>query len=127
MKQTNFTKILKDLRTNSNLTYRDLANKMGISASYLYDLENGNREPNEKIINDIIRVFKLGEEKKRELYDRVAESTNNLPFDVIRFLKENEDELAKIIETMEKSKLDEKKDSITFQDKDTCISKTLVP
>lgn len=101
MKNTEFTFLLKSLRANAGLTLRALGEKIGYSASYLIDLEQGNREPNEKLANALIDVYNLDDKQKRILFDAIANSTNNLPYDVVNFLKENPEELAKVISIME--------------------------
>lgn len=105
MKNTDFTFLLKTLRANAGLTLRALGEKTGFSATYLKDLELGNREPTEKIAYALISGFNLDEKNKRILFDSIANSTNNLPYDVINFLKENPEELAKIISIMEQNTL----------------------
>ena len=104
MKITEFTIYIKNLRANRNITLRKLAEITGYSAGYLTDLEQGNREPNEKLINILINAYNLDENSQRELFDAVANSTNNIPYDIIHFLKENPEEMQKIRETMENSR-----------------------
>lgn len=103
MKNTEFTFLLKTLRANAELTLRALGEKIDYSPSYLVDLEQGNREPNEKIANALINVYNLDDKQKRILFDAIARSTNSLPYDVINFLRENPNELAKVISTMEQN------------------------
>ena len=46
-----FAKVLKMLRVSNDLTIKELAEKTGISASYISDLENGRKkEPSIEII-----------------------------------------------------------------------------
>lgn len=101
MKDTDFTILFKVLREKHGLSLRNLSREIGLSAPYLCDLENGNRNPNERIVNMLISFYNLNEEEQRILYDAVGKSTDNLPYDVIDYLKNNPDELALIIDKMQ--------------------------
>ena len=105
MKETEFTILFKIMRANSNLTLRALGEDLGLSASYLNDLEKGNRKPNERVVEALVTFYNLNLNQQRILYDSVANSTDSLSFDVIRFLKENPEELLKIINTMQQNGL----------------------
>lgn len=103
MKTTEFTILFKTLRANNNVTLRALGEGIGLSAPYLHDLENGNRTPNEKLVETLISFYNLDNQGKRMMYDAVAKSTDSLPFDVVRFLKSNPEGLAQVIEIMEQA------------------------
>lgn len=103
MKNNEFTEMFKYLRENAGLSFRTLANNLGLSSTYIFDIENGNREPNEKLIELLISYYKLNSQQQRILYDAVANSTGNLPFDVIKYLKENPDEIDKVIQNMQEN------------------------
>ena len=103
MNPTEFTILLKTVRDNNNVTLRALGDAIGLSSPYLHDLENGNRTPNEKLVESLISFYNLDENGKRMMYDAVAKSTGNLPFDVIRFLKNNPECLSHVIEIMNES------------------------
>lgn len=100
MKITEFTKTFKYLRAKYNFTKTSLAKGLGVSTSYIIDLENGNRRPNEKITEALITFYNLDEQDKRLLYDAVAVTTNSLPYDVVRFLLTNPSELQQVISSM---------------------------
>lgn len=100
MKQAEFTIIAKKLRTNANLSLRQLAESIGVSTTYIHDLEKGNREPTETIINSFISFYQLDYDQQRLLYDSVANSSDSLPLDVTKFLKDNPDELMQVINIM---------------------------
>jgi len=53
----------------------------------------------------LVTFYNLSLNQQRILYDSVANSTDSLSFDVIRFLKENPEELLKIINTMQQNGL----------------------
>lgn len=100
MNTTDFTTLFKSLRNNSNLSLREFGRMLGLSAVYLCDLENGNRPPNEMIATKLIDTFRMTEEQQRVLFDSIASSTGDIPYDVSSFLKNNPDELKKVIEIM---------------------------
>jgi Predicted transcriptional regulator with C-terminal CBS domains len=104
MKKTEFTISLRVLRKDSGLSLSSLAKKLEISAVYLSDLEKGNRNPSDRIVESLISYFKLNEEQKIVLYDAVIKSTNKLPKDVVEFLRNNPEELQIIKEKIEKAK-----------------------
>ncbi|MBE6156511.1 MAG: helix-turn-helix transcriptional regulator [Firmicutes bacterium] len=103
MQTTEFTILFKSLRASNNLTLTSLSEELNLSLTYLRDLENGNRKPNEKIVESLITFYNLDNAQKRILYDAVAKSTDSLPFDIVRFLKNNPVSLAHVIEIMEQS------------------------
>ena len=100
MKQNEFTTIFKKLRENKGLTFRSLADSLGISVSYVFDIESGNRAPTQKLIESMIMFYNLNHEQQRFLYDAAAQATDALPYDVVEFLKAHPDELKKIVDTM---------------------------
>lgn len=100
MKVTEFTKIFKYLRAKNDLTKQDLAKGLGISAGYIFDLENGNRRPNKKLAEALIKFYQLNDQEQRMLYDAIAKTINSLPFDIEEFLKTHQDELDKVIASM---------------------------
>lgn len=105
MKKTEFTIILEELRKMHGISYKHLAEQLGYSSTYVFDIANGNRVPTKDIAEKIVLIFNLPADGKRALYDAIARSTDNLPYDVIDFLKNNPEELNGIIELMNNHKL----------------------
>jgi transcriptional regulator with XRE-family HTH domain len=101
MKNTEFTVMLSELRERYGLSMRDLGKKIGYSASYLSDLENGNRDPSKPLLTAIISAFDLDDLEKRKLYDAAAKSNNSIPYDVEEFLIKNPNALTAVIRVME--------------------------
>lgn len=54
-----FTKRLRLLREKNNLTLEDLADELGISKSFLWDLEQGRRRVHGKLLCDIALYFQV--------------------------------------------------------------------
>ena len=105
MKQTEFTTLLYSLKEDYNLTFKELANLLGFSSTYIFDLMQGNREPSKKIALSIIGTFNLNFDQQRVLYDSIAASTGDLPYDVVNFLQNNQKILQKIIYEMQEQQL----------------------
>lgn len=58
MKNKKYTK-LEELRIKNNYTYLDMANLLGLSKSYYWQLENGNRNLYYSVAKKIAQVFNL--------------------------------------------------------------------
>lgn len=44
--------VLKEYRAESSMSYRQMHRRSGISTSYLYDIENGNKEASSEMLQD---------------------------------------------------------------------------
>lgn len=99
-------KYLVDLRKKKLNIYvsRQMAEKLMITPQYMYDIENDNRIPSEKVLQKIERIFELNEEEKEKLYDLAALSykKNKVPLDIANYIISNEDAKYKIREMMKK-------------------------
>ena len=98
--QNDFTNYIKVLRYKNQIGIRKLSKLTGYPMKYLLELEDGKVAPTEEIIETFIRIYELDIHQQRTLYNLVAKVTNNLPFDVIRFLMNDPIELAKVINSM---------------------------
>ena len=73
------------------MTLRGFAKDLGVSPSYISDIEKGNREPNEKkLLDSLVRVLKLNQEEAEKLYDMAAAQKNELAQDVSEYVNEND-------------------------------------
>ena len=52
-----FGKDVRKMRTEHEITLRELANEMGISVGYLSDLESGRRKPSQKLEEDAVSAL----------------------------------------------------------------------
>ena len=50
---------LRELRLKNNLTYQDMADKVGICKAYYWQIENGNRNLYYDLAKKIAKVFNL--------------------------------------------------------------------
>ena len=65
MKESKFGSFLKAMRYSKALTMRDFAAILGISATYISDLENGIRKPTLNLLNRISSSLALTEEENK--------------------------------------------------------------
>ena len=89
---TDFGNYIKDKRLENKWSLRSLAAKIGITATYLNDIETGNRPaPPEDKLMLIAKTFNVDLDKK-ELYkyfDLAADTRNTIPIDIEKFLMTN--------------------------------------
>lgn len=85
----NFGTKIKELRTARGITLRTFAGTIGISPTYLSDLENSNRKPNYKLIDRFIDGLSASDREKEEIYDAIAESLDEIPLDIRLYLQTN--------------------------------------
>jgi len=90
---------IKTLRTARNIGQRELARAIGISPSYLNDIENNKRAaPSKGIIKKIAVILEANLEN---LYDLAGKSKNNIPPDIPDIIKKNK-EIPSLLRVMEK-------------------------
>ena len=97
MSETNLTILFEKIRKNWGLTYKRMSIDLGYSLTYIFDIAKGNKIPTKEIAEKIIKVYRLTPKSKRLLYDAIAEASNNLPYNVIDFLKQNPEEINRIM------------------------------
>lgn len=49
---------LKELREKNNLTQKEVAEKLGINKNYISMIENGTRNPSDKMKNELAKIYK---------------------------------------------------------------------
>lgn len=86
-----FGDFISKRRFELNKTLRGFAKELGVSASYISDIEKGNREPNKKeLLDSLVRVLKLNPEEANKLFDMAAAQKNELAKDVSEYVTEND-------------------------------------
>ena len=92
-KSTHFGKCLKHIRTSENLTLQSFAKKLGISKSYISEVERGEKEPGYKLIKSLKRTYPelnlnylIGEENASQGIERldILEKRVNRLFDIVQ-------------------------------------------
>ena len=76
---------IKELRQTLKLTQQQLAEAVGLSRNYIALVETGSREPSDRTISDICRVYNVSEEWLR---------TGNGPMMAVKTRREEITELA---------------------------------
>lgn len=105
MKDITFGQYIKQLRRKNRKTRKDVANHLGITEIYLYEIERGNRVGfNSEKISKIKDYFNLSEDDLIQLYDLLGESRNDVPEDIKNYLMKNKFTYS-IIRTANKMKI----------------------
>ncbi len=98
-KNDTFGSHVKTLRAARNIGQRELARNIGISPSYLNDIENNKRlPPRKEIIKIIAHILEANLEN---LYDLAGKSKNKIPPDIPDIIKKN-DEIPSLLRTIER-------------------------
>lgn len=94
-----FGKHIKTLRLARNIGQREMARIVGISPSYLNDIENNKRDaPRKEIIKKIADILEANLEN---LYDLAGKAKNKIPPDIPDIIKKNK-EIPSLLRTMER-------------------------
>lgn len=84
-----YGEILKEKRESKGLTVRTVAGKIGISVTYLCDIESNHRHFPCKLSRQFIAILKMSKEESQELYDAIARANNDIPLDIKEYLLRN--------------------------------------
>jgi transcriptional regulator with XRE-family HTH domain len=78
-----FGEYLKRKREEKQISLRELARRLDLSAPYLSDVENNRRGPlTEERLITLVRELHLTEEEKTEMYDIIGQQKGLLPPDL---------------------------------------------
>ena len=88
MKENEFGSFLRECR--GKLSLQKLANMIGCSKPYLWDIEKGNTKPPQKYnkLNDIANALNLDADKRNKLFD-LASDNDDVPADIKLIIKNN--------------------------------------
>lgn len=90
-----FGKFVKEKRIAIQISLRSLARELGISPSYLSDIENGNRKAlSSEKLELLVNALRLNEEDAQTMYDLAGQALNELPPDVPQYLLKNDAAIA---------------------------------
>jgi transcriptional regulator with XRE-family HTH domain len=102
--------VLRDARVAADLSLRQLATKLGITPSYISDIENNRRVPSEDVLRQFAETFDLKFDELMALAGRVGNDaerylrqhpTAGVLFRRISDQHLSEDELKKLVEHVE--------------------------
>ena len=79
---TEFGKMLRNIRMDCGEHLKDMAGKLGITSSYLYSVENGNRSVPAKWIGQIIEMYGLSKEESERLNDLAVDAGTSVRIDL---------------------------------------------
>src|SRR5437868_625568 len=65
--------VLRDARAGADLSLRELAKKLSITASYISDIENDRRVPSEEVLQQLAATLKLEFDNLMALAGRVGD------------------------------------------------------
>ena len=91
MKKTTVTfgEYLKHKREEKQISLREVARTLGVSAPFLSDVENNRRGPlTEERLADLAKVLNLNEKEKAEMYDIVGKQKGLLAPDLNPYVTE---------------------------------------
>ena len=66
------------LRNKNGESLRDMATKLGVTASYLSAVEHGKKRVTEKLAEDICRIYNLLQEQREEFKAHIIKSSDTL-------------------------------------------------
>jgi transcriptional regulator with XRE-family HTH domain len=88
-----FGEFIRQKRLDKGMGLRECAEKIGIAASYMSDIEKGNRNaPNEDIMVEMIDVLDCFNADYFVFHDLAAETHNDIPLDIKMYLLETKEE-----------------------------------
>ena len=70
LKQIRAGEYLMALRTERNLTQKNVSTQLGVSFQYLSEIEKGNKSPSDQLLHDLAEVYELGLEGEVDLFQR---------------------------------------------------------
>jgi HTH-type transcriptional regulator, competence development regulator len=88
---TPFGKFCRKLRIDNGELLKDMADKLGVTSSYLSAVENGKRSVPQNWLHDISKAYALSEKQIFELQKAIEESQTVLKFDLKEFSNEKKD------------------------------------
>lgn len=86
---TSFGKFCRKLRIDNGELLKDMADKLGVTSSYLSAVENGKRNVPQKWVKIITDLYSLDEDQENELRISARESQNTVKVDFKGFSMED--------------------------------------
>ena len=99
-----FGTFIRELRLKSEIGQRELADKLGIAASYLNDIEKNKRTaPKQNIINKLSKILSID---KNHLHDLAGISKQGIAPDINEFIKSNP-RIVSLIRSMKENNIED--------------------
>lgn len=110
----NFGEYIKLKRMEKGISLRQLAGKIGISPSYMSDIEKGRRyAPDKEKLEQIQKVLFVRDEEIQKFYDLAGLSRNEVPQDLPEYIINN-DKIKVLLRKTKESKGDDLLDNINY-------------
>lgn len=91
MNESSFGDILHQLREKKDVTLRELARKIEVSAPFLSDVEKGRRAPlTAERLEAVVRALNLDKDEERKLYDAAGKQRNTIAPDLPDYIMGHE-------------------------------------
>ena len=85
-----FASFISRKRMEHEMTMRTLSNALGISSPYLYDVEQGNRNPLKKEhLEKLAQIYSLSEEETAYMFDLAGIDRGIVPLDLPDYILSN--------------------------------------
>lgn len=78
---------LKELRSETRLSVHKVSRAVGISSSYLSEIERGLKEPSDEVLEALAEYYKVGKSELFSLYGKIAPAETSLLLDNPAFRK----------------------------------------
>ena len=89
--ERSFGEVLHTLREKKDVTLRELARKIEVSAPFLSDVEKGRRAPlTAERLEAVVLALNLDKAEERELYDAAGKQRNTIAPDLPDYIMEHE-------------------------------------
>ena len=89
--EKSFGEVLHLLREKKDVTLRELARKINVSAPFLSDVEKGRRAPlTAERLEAVVSALNLDKEEERELYDAAGRQRKTIAPDLPDYIMEHE-------------------------------------
>lgn len=84
---TDFGKLLRKIRIDHGEIIKDMADKLGVTASYLSAIENGKRNIPENWVDEISQLYQLDNIATEQLKNTILTSAKSLKLDIENLTK----------------------------------------
>lgn len=89
--ERSFGEVLHQLREKKDVTLRELARKINVSAPFLSDVEKGRRAPlTAERLEAVVLALNLDKKEERELYDAAGRQRKTIAPDLPDYIMEHE-------------------------------------
>lgn len=110
----NFGEYIKLKRIEKGISLRQFASKIGISPSYMSDIEKGRRyAPDKEKLEQIQKVLFVRDEEIQKFYDLAGLSRNEVPQDLPEYIINN-NEIKVLLRKTKEGKRDDLLDNINY-------------